>query len=384
MKDKTFSFSYPADSGFKGTDIHFYTGTPDLQKIFFNTDEKKSSQRLFVTDTTLSSLPALKNFIDFFTDSGDTSIPGITYGKCGTDILAVIGAGEKFKTMDSILSIESVAIKNNFNRNCTFIAIGGGVMSDMVAFAASIFKRGVSVDFVPTTLLSMVDASIGGKTGVDFSNYKNMVGTFWPAKNLHVWPDFVKTLPEKEFRSGLGEAIKTALLFNEEMLNLFRTEKDKVLARDSEIIGKVIFECAKAKAIIVEEDLREHGRRAFLNLGHTFGHALESVAGLGDVTHGAAVMWGIGRALDLSERLSLCTKEYAESCKELFAAYGYDMNPVPEALKSFGENRIRSLIEAMRKDKKNQSSEIRLTLQKGLCDTVIQTASDSDIEAVLA
>ena len=384
MNEKTFSFAYPADSGFKGTNIHFYEGAPNLEGLFFKSADSNSTPRLFVTDKTIASLPALKNFIERFADSEDTSIEGITYGKCGSDILAIIGAGEKFKTTDNLLSIISVALKNNFNRNCTFIAIGGGVISDMTAFAASIFKRGVSVDFVPTTLLSMVDAAIGGKTGVDFENYKNMIGSFWPAGNLYVWPDFVKSLPENEYRSGLGEVFKTALLFNEDLHKILQTEKEKILARDSEILFKMISECAKAKAIIVEEDLREHGRRALLNLGHTFGHALEATAGLGTITHGEAVMWGIGRSLDLSTRLSLCTKDYAENCKSIFESYGYDMKPIPTVLKSFSGNRIQTLIDAMKKDKKNQSSEIRLTLQKGLCDTIMQTASDSDIEAVLA
>ena len=261
-------------------------------------------QRLFVTDTSIASLPSMKPFISRFTDDG--SRPSKT--RVGNDILLTVGAGESFKTLETVIEMVEAALEGNFNRNCTFMAIGGGVICDMTAFAASMFKRGVSVRFVPTTLLAMVDAAIGGKSGCDFKGYKNMIGSFWPASTLDVWPEFILSLPEKEFVSGLGEAIKTALLFSPEMWKMFTENADRILRRDMNVLHRIIIECVKAKAAIVEEDFREHGRRAFLNLGHTFGHALESVAGLGTITHGEAVVWGIGRALDLSVRLGLCRR----------------------------------------------------------------------------
>lgn len=376
MSVETFTFSYPKNSGFESTSINFHSGSPDLEGLFCHGTE---GQRLFVTDTSIASLPSMKPFISRFTDDG--SRPSKT--RVGNDILLTVGAGESFKTLETVIEMVEAALEGNFNRNCTFIAIGGGVICDMTAFAASMFKRGVSVRFVPTTLLAMVDAAIGGKSGCDFKGYKNMIGSFWPASTLDVWPEFILSLPEKEFVSGLGEAIKTALLFSPEMWKMFTENADRILRRDMNVLHRIIIECVKAKAAIVEEDFREHGRRAFLNLGHTFGHALESVAGLGTITHGEAVVWGIGRALDLSVRLGLCGEGYAEKTKEVLSSYGYDMKVRPSVLEGSADGTKERLIGAMKKDKKNISSEIRVTIQKGLCDTLVTGVSDGDIEAVL-
>ncbi|MBO4385484.1 MAG: 3-dehydroquinate synthase [Treponema sp.] len=383
MNNSEFILKYPADSGFDTTKIYFYSGSPDLKSLFFaDSDGGEKQPRLFVTDTKIASLPSLKEFISLFSGSG---IEEGSVLKNGSDYLLILGAGEKFKTIESVLTIVRTALEKNFTRQCSFVAIGGGVISDMTAFAASMFKRGISVQIVPTTVLSMVDASVGGKTGCDIEGFKNMIGSFWPATKIHIWSDFALSLPENEYISGIAEAIKTAFLFDKELLSIFEEKKDAVLKRESSILEKIIGSCVKAKALIVQEDLREHGRRAFLNLGHTFGHALEASAGLGIVTHGEAVAWGIGRAADLSALTGLCSKEFANKTKELLSSYGYDDSAYPKALsgteKSSG---IQKLIDAMKKDKKNKDvSQIRLTLQKGLCDTVITTASDGDIEQVL-
>ena len=383
MEKKLFSISYPKDSGFDRTDIFFYQGKPSPEEIYLN-DAGDGRQRLFVTDASIFSLESMKEFSKSFTQIECTSLcDGAKLFSSGKDLLVVLGSGEKFKTLQNVTNIIQAALDHDYNRNCLFIAIGGGVICDMTAFAASIYKRGVDVEFVPTTLLSMVDAAIGGKSGCDYSSYKNMIGSFWPAKKLHVWSDFVLSLPDSEYLSGLGEALKTALLFSEKLCHIFTQEKDKVLARDRDTLKTIIDECACAKAAIVEEDLRERGRRAFLNLGHTFGHALESCAGLGTISHGEAVVWGIGRALDLSANLGLCPQEYADTNKSMLSSYGYDMNPIPSALKGFNRNCTQELIKAMHKDKKNNSNEIRLILQRNYSDTVIQTVSDEEIEKVL-
>lgn len=380
--EKSFTISYPKDSGFDRTDIFFYQGNPSPEDVFLkgNADGR---QRLFVTDSSIFSLESMKGFSSGFTQIECHSLcDGARLFESGRDLLVVLGSGERFKTLQNVTNIIQVALDRDYNRNCLFIAIGGGVICDMTAFAASIYKRGVDVEFVPTTLLAMVDAAIGGKSGCDYSSYKNMIGSFWPAKRLHVWSDFVLSLPENEYLSGLGEALKTALLFSERLCRIFTRKKDKVMARDRDTLKTIIDECACAKAKIVEEDLREHGRRAFLNLGHTFGHALESCAGLGTISHGEAVVWGMGRALDLSARLGLCSAEYASENKALLSAYGYDMNPIPKALENT-DGVTEKLLKAMHKDKKNNSDEIRLILQRNYSDTVIQTVRDADIEKVL-
>ncbi len=375
----TFTLSYPETSGFDKTDIHFYKGEIDLPSLFFSTESNLS--RLFVTDTTIASLPSMQAFCKYF-EAED--IKALSVYKKNNDILLILGPGEAYKTMQSVLSIVKTALEANFTRNCLFIAIGGGVICDMTAFAASIFKRGVAVDFVPTTLLSMVDAAIGGKTGCDYEGFKNMVGSFWPAANLSVCSNFVLSLSAKEYISGLAEAIKTAFLFSEELLLLFKNENVAIMNRDAKILSKIIEICAKAKAAIVQEDPREKGRRAFLNLGHTFGHALEAVAGLGKISHGEAVAWGMSRAWDLSYNLGLCTLDFAEESKNILKTYGYDISARPVVLKEKGDSALPLLMEAMKKDKKNKSPDkIRMIVQKGLCQTLIQEVENNYIEEVL-
>lgn len=373
----SFTLEFAKDSGFDRTEIYFYSGTPDLMGVYFSEDTKQN--RLFVTDNTIAALECNRDFVRHFNvDLGDISDIKINESKVyrnGGDTLCIIGSGEKYKTIESVLEMVKAALDSNFNRNCLFIAIGGGVITDMTAFAASMFKRGVDVEFVSTTMLADVDAAVGGKTGCDFGNYKNMIGAFYPAKKLHVFSDFVKSLSQKEYISGLAEAIKTAFLFDKEMLELFKNERDKVLARDSEILNRLISGCTKAKAKIVHEDLKEKGSRAFLNLGHTFGHALEAVSGLGEITHGEGVAWGMARAFEYGRKNRLCSDEYAQNGINILASYGYNVGKanVP----------AEKILDAMRKDKKNMSSVIKLIVQDGPQSTKIIEATDEKILEVL-
>ena len=169
--DSSFDLVFPENSGCDNTQINFYCGPCNLDEIYFALDDSPYPSRLFVTDETIAKLDCMKDFVSKFKDS-----------RRGNDTLLVLGAGEKYKTIESVLKIVSTALDANYNRNCLFVAIGGGVICDMTGFAASMFKRGVDAEFVPTTLLADVDASIGGKTGCDFSSYKNMIGAFYPAK----------------------------------------------------------------------------------------------------------------------------------------------------------------------------------------------------------
>ncbi len=227
MKSNNFTIRYPSDSGFNHSCIQFFEGEPDLAALF----SKDSSRRVFVTDSNVAELSSVQNFIgqfETFIKCEDEKSPLLSVGRtvgvsdsASGNILVVINAGESFKTIDSVLAIVKAALDANFDRNCIFTAIGGGVICDITGFAASMFKRGANLEFVPTTLLAMVDASLGGKTGCDFEGYKNMTGAFYPAQNIYMWPQFVQTLPPKEYKSGLAEAIKTALLFSKEMTECF-------------------------------------------------------------------------------------------------------------------------------------------------------------------
>ena len=359
---------------FAGTDkssITFFNTSPELS-FLLDSDRKK----LFVTDTTIFELTSLKDFFSKFSkiktaSAGQTEFSVFT---CKNHALIVIPAGEAYKTIDSVLAIVQTALDFSLNRKDIFTAIGGGVITDITAFASSIFKRGASCEFVPTTLLAMVDAAIGGKAGCDFDCYKNSIGTFFPAKALYVFPDFIQSLSEKEFISGFAEALKTALLFDRKLYVFIKENRDKILSRDKDVIFKIISFCAKAKAKVVQKDLAEKNIRMLLNFGHTFGHALESCAGLGTLTHGECVAWGIARALKTSQMMNLCSKNYYDEVCTVLKSFGYETNAVHKA---FSDSN--AILKTMKNDKKNSSSKIRLILQKDCCKNIITEVSDEII-----
>lgn len=369
MLDYTFQISYPKMSS--GTDksiISFFDGNPDINSLFYSSP--RSKRYFFITDATVASLPCMSQFLSKFDDG--------VYEK---DNLLVLGSGEPYKTIDTVLQIISAAVEAGYTRNDVFVGIGGGVICDLTAFAASIFKRGIEVQFVPTTLLSMVDAAIGGKSGCDFDNYKNIIGSFYPASNIYYFPEFVLTLPENQFNSGLAEALKTALLFDKELYDCFKTQSEKINSRDMTILKEIIKKCVQAKAKIVEEDLTEQGIRATLNLGHTFGHAFETIVGLGTVTHGSAVAWGISRSVELAYKKDYCREAFKSEIFEVLKLYGWETKGIPSAIKGGGIGE--RFINVMHKDKKNLNDKIRVIILKDNQDTVIEEVSDKDILSVL-
>ena len=370
MKTCNFKINYPAiHSGTKNSEIFFNKDQPDLVSIF-NPGQAEGQKRFFVTDATVASLPCMSNFIAKFDDN-----------VCGRDCLIILGSGEPYKTLESVLTIITKALDAGFTRKDLFVGIGGGVICDLTAFAASIFKRGAAVQFVPTTLLAMVDASIGGKTGCDFNNYKNMIGTFFPAQKIYYWPEFVQSLPDNQYRSGLAEAFKTGILYNQELYDLFKNESEKIKNRDKDILDKMIRICVEAKSKVVEQDFTEQNIRAFLNLGHTFGHALESIAGLGAITHGDAVAWGIGRSVLLSYKKEYCRESYVKEIFEILESYGWETNSIPAIVRGGGIGE--RFLSVMHKDKKNMDDTIRIIITKGIGDTVIEEVPDAEIISVL-
>ncbi len=370
MSSENLFINYPAVyAGTDKSEIFFMNGTPDLAELF-KPGTDCGYRRFFVTDATIAQLDCIKPFIQKFDDNA-----------CGKDILLILGSGEAYKTVDSVLTIVKQALEAGFNRKDLFIGIGGGVICDTTAFAASIFKRGVKVQFVPTTLLAMVDASIGGKTGCDFENYKNMIGTFHPAQKLYYYPEFLKYLPENQYRSGLGEAFKTGLLFDRELYELFRDHSDKIKQRDSDTLMTIIQKCVKAKGMVVEKDFMENNIRATLNLGHTFAHALETIAGLGTITHGDAVAWGIGREILLSLNKEYIKQSFKDEVFGILEQYGWETSAVPPVVKGGGIGE--RFLNVMKKDKKNLDEHIRIIITKDVGETVIENVSDSEIIAVL-
>lgn len=378
----------PVHPGTDRTFIRFYGGEPDLNSIFYSSEEENSPQRIFVTDTNVASLKQMQPFVNFFRGE-NYSQPKIENGFIGTrgkDVLLILGSGEPFKTIESVLAICKAAIDSNAKRSAVFTGIGGGVITDMTAFAASIFKRGATCELVPTTLLSMVDAAIGGKTGCDFDSYKNMIGSFFPAQKIHIIPSFIQSLPENEYRSGMAEVVKTALLYSKELFEKLASKPEILQNRKDPLVEEMIKICVNAKAAVVEQDLTEKNIRMQLNLGHTFGHALETRAGLGKVSHGDAVAWGMARAAELSKKIGLCTENYVQTVKSVLSSFGWETQPMHSALdgKFASEKEAAlSLFEAMKKDKKNASNKVRFVLQEDVGETVITEVDEKDVLSVL-
>lgn len=378
----------PVHPGTDRTFIRFYGGEPDLNSIFYSSKEENSPQRIFVTDTNVASLKQMQPFVNFFRGE-NYSQPKIENGFIGTrgkDVLLILGSGEPFKTIESVLAICKAAIDSNAKRSAVFTGIGGGVITDMTAFAASIFKRGATCELVPTTLLSMVDAAIGGKTGCDFDSYKNMIGSFFPAQKIHIIPSFIQSLPENEYRSGMAEVVKTALLYSKELFEKLASKPEILQNRKDPLVEEMIKICVNAKAAVVEQDLTEKNIRMQLNLGHTFGHALETRAGLGKVSHGDAVAWGMARAAELSKKIGLCTENYVQTVKSALSSFGWETQPLHSALNGkFASEKeaALSLFEAMKKDKKNASNKVRFVLQEDIGETVITEVDEKDVLSVL-
>ncbi|WP_273064934.1 3-dehydroquinate synthase [Treponema berlinense] len=378
----------PVHPGTDRTFIRFYGGEPDLNSIFYSSEEENSPQRIFVTDTNVASLKQMQPFVNFFRGK-NYSQPKIENGFIGTrgkDVLLILGSGEPFKTIESVLAICKAAIDSNAKRSAVFTGIGGGVITDMTAFAASIFKRGATCELVPTTLLSMVDAAIGGKTGCDFDSYKNMIGSFFPAQKIHIIPSFIQSLPENEYRSGMAEVVKTALLYSKELFEKLASKPEILQNRKDPLVEEMIKICVNAKAAVVEQDLTEKNIRMQLNLGHTFGHALETRAGLGKVSHGDAVAWGMARAAELSKKIGLCTENYVQTVKSALSSFGWETQPMHSSLNGkFASEKeaALSLFEAMKKDKKNASNKVRFVLQEDVGETVITEVDEKDVLSVL-
>jgi 3-dehydroquinate synthase len=231
--------------------------------------------------------------------------------------LLSLPAGEDAKNWSSAEAILREAKKAGLGRDSLIVGVGGGVITDLAAFAASVYMRGTGLSLVSTTLLGMADAALGGKTGFDFLGLKNFVGTFYPAAHVYMPLEVLGSLPEREWKSGMAELIKTALLDDETgTLSLIEEGSSgfnsQFPAFNQDRIGKLVCRAVRIKGRIVEADPRETGtERALLNLGHTFGHALEASAGLGRLSHGEAVAWGIARSCELGLALGITPPERA-------------------------------------------------------------------------
>ncbi len=275
--------------------------------------------------------------------------------------------GEKNKSLETINNIYLKLLEYGIDRECTIIGIGGGIVCDITGFAATTFLRGVKFGFVPTSLLAMADASIGGKNGINFSNLKNIIGTINQPEFIFCDVDFLKTLPDNEFKNGLAEAVKTSLIIDKEFFGFIENNQSLLKQKNKEILEELIQKCIKIKSSIVLQDEYDYGIRRILNLGHTFAHALESLTG---ISHGTAVSVGISKAVDISVKLGYLDILKAKRIIGLLSSLGLDVSIDID----FNE-----LINALKYDKKKIGNKINFILLKDIGEPVIEPLSINDL-----
>lgn len=238
---------------------------------------------------------------------------------CKKIIIHQFQAGEANKNLDTVSQIYETLIQNKFDRNDILLALGGGVTGDITGFAASTYLRGIDFVQIPTTLLSQVDSSIGGKTGVDFKAYKNMIGAFYMPKLVYMNLSTLNSLPEREYLSGMGEIIKHGLIRDKEYFDWLSEKKDKILSKDYQTLKEMIFVSCNIKRVVVENDPKEKGERAHLNFGHTIGHAVEKLKDF-SLLHGECVAIGLCAAAYISKvKGNISEADYENICEVILS-----------------------------------------------------------------
>ncbi|MDB6089763.1 MAG: 3-dehydroquinate synthase [Gammaproteobacteria bacterium] len=283
---------------------------------------------------------------------------------------AILPDGESHKTLTNVARILDVLVANRFGRDCTVIALGGGVVGDMAGFAAACYQRGVSYVQIPTTLLSQVDSSVGGKTGVNHPGGKNLIGAFHQPVVVLADTSTLASLPARELRAGLAEVIKYGLICDATFFAWLEAHMDELLAGDPTALAHVIRRSCEIKAEIVARDEREQGDRALLNLGHTFGHAIESATGYTQWLHGEAIGAGLLMAATMSRECGLMTVEAAERVRTLL-----ERANLPTRIDAVQPE---SALELMRIDKKVQGGRIRLVLMRKIGEAFMTADYSTD------
>ena len=280
-----------------------------------------------------------------------------------------IGDGETFKTLDTYEAILDALIDKRHNRSTTVIALGGGVVGDVAGFAAATYQRGVGLVQIPTTLLALVDSSVGGKTAVNHPSGKNLIGAFYQPRAVIADVGALATLPEREFRAGLAEVVKYGIIADAAFFAWLESHMDDLLSRDPVSLVHAIRRSCEIKAQVVAEDEREQGRRMILNFGHTFGHAIEAVTAYQRFLHGEAVAAGMVMAMDLSVRLGRSSDRDAVRVRQLIERSGL----APEAF----DVDVEAMLDAMGMDKKVMDGRLRLIV----CDGIGSVSVTGDVPA---
>lgn len=291
----------------KDYDIVFRQSFHDLAGMI-EALNKNYSRIMIITDSNVGSL-----YAEELTEAlAGLKLPVMT---------SVFPAGEAYKHNGTINGFYEKLIENRYDRKTLILALGGGVAGDMAGFTAATYMRGVDFIQIPTTLLAQVDSSIGGKTGIDYNGYKNIVGAFWQPELVYINTSTLKTLPEEEFACGMGEALKHGFIKDGTYLEWMKTNREAVQSLEHEAISELIRRSCHIKAAVVSLDEREQGVRALLNFGHTIGHAIERLKEF-SLLHGQCVALGMIASLNLSVRLGDISESVLRDAKQLFLDYG--------------------------------------------------------------
>jgi len=347
-----------------------------LEKI--DVKSKNFNYPVFIGSGVLQSLPDLlekhklnKNVFIVIDESVEKiygkKIWKLISGWAKRSTLFILKASERSKSLTTLKKIYTTLADNEYGRDTLLLSVGGGITGDVAGYCAATYMRGVQLVHIPTTLLASVDSSIGGKTGVNFYNRKNLIGSFYQPQFVIIDTVFLQTLPAAELKSGAGEIIKYAFLSNKDFYNYLIQNFNKLLLLNSKVLSRVISESVLIKTGVVSQDEKETGLRKILNFGHTFAHAFESHSGY-RIKHGEAVVGGIIAALFLSHELKLFSDEKLVSYLKFLSVY-----ELPSAIKKVNNN---SILEHMRLDKKKRGDRIKFVLLKDIGNLVI----DAEIE----
>ena len=289
----------------------------------------------------------------------------------------ILPDGENYKHLQTIESIYDSLLENKHNRTTTIIALGGGVVGDMAGFTAATYQRGVKFIQVPTTLLSQVDSSVGGKTGVNHLLGKNMIGAFHQPQCVIIDTEVLKTLPPRELSAGLAEVIKYGLIADQAFFEWLEQHYETLLEGEPDIMSEAIERSCRNKALVVAKDEKEAGVRAILNLGHTFGHAIETTKGYGEWLHGEAVAAGMVIAAELSHKMGWLTRTDVDRLKQLLKKVNLPISPPTDIS-------VSTFLETMQLDKKVVNGKLRLVLLKNIGHAVItEKVSNQQIQKAI-
>ena len=342
------------DLGERSYPIHIGQGL--LQQPELVTSHIRGKSAVVVSNTTVAPL---------YLQTTDAMLTGLKHSA------AILPDGEEYKNLDTLNQIYTHLLENKADRKTTLIALGGGVVGDMTGYAAASYQRGVNFIQIPTTLLAMVDSSVGGKTGVNHPLGKNMIGAFHQPQCVLIDTDTLNTLADRELSAGIAEVVKYGLIRDPAFLTWLDENMDGLLARDPQTLTYAIYRSCEHKAEVVAADERESGQRALLNLGHTFGHAIEASMGYGQWLHGEAVATGMVMAAQMSQQMGWLGADEVAYVRHILQRARLPVDPPAQMS---GEDFARY----MSVDKKVLDGTLRLVLMKSLGESIVTADFDPD------